>query len=286
MRLFSLFIAACVLGSVAAPASAQFFRPWYGYGYTNYYDGGGWPHGIYYRSRTNEVTYFLPPIYAPAEIAYGPQAMKQFMGVDRNFGLAPLADPSLLSDAALLRSAPPALSRTPRDEADSPALPRPSNYETRLMAAKFTAYGDARFREGKWAGALERWRTAAGLVPDVAEPRLRQVIVLIVLDRYDDAISALKAGLPLVHKPEDRAKPFTTLYADRGIGREQALEALARSAFAVADDAKPFVLLGYWFLAEGDLPRAKKFLAHAASLGGEHKEFAQSLLALTDGERH
>lgn len=283
----SILLAGCVLLSLVGPASGQFYRPWGygGYGYPGY--GYGSPYGIYYHPRSNNVTYLLPPIYAPAELAYGPGAMKQFMGVDRNFALGPLANPDPINLGPAPAALPPALPApaAPAVAERPAAVPRVSNFETRLLATKFVAYGDTRFKKGEWSGALERYRTATTLAPDLAEARLKQAIVLMVLDRPEDAISSLKSALALHPTAAERQSAFEELYGDRGIAREAHLEGLARTAFAAADDPRPYLLLGYWFLAEGNLARAKKFLTHAVSLGGEHVELAKSLLVLTDGER-
>jgi hypothetical protein len=122
---------------------------------------------------------------------YGPAGVLPFMGLSSTV-------PSRVTASGL--AAPPApqlaLGRAAA-AAPAPAIAvRASNGVARLRAARLVAIGDRHLRTAvenptKLAAALDAYRRAATIAPDLADTFLRQAIVLTALERPDDAARAV-----------------------------------------------------------------------------------------------
>jgi len=230
--------------------------PVYGYhrsGYYPYYYDHVSPYGVYYEPRSNYVDYYLPPVYYPAELSYGPQAMKQFMGVDRTFGLGPLLD----------RPDEPAGRRV-----DLKPVVRISNAESRDRAGRFIEFGDARFGEQQYHEALQRYKSAAAAAPDVAEAYYKQGLALLATGRYELAVAALKRGVALDPGWPKGDFRLDSVYRDTRIAKTGHLDALAHTALTHPHNADAIYLIGVFLYFDGQGDRAQKFLRRAAELSG------------------
>jgi len=173
-----------------------YFPSPYGYGYspvlvTPY---GGW----------------LPASFAPV---YGPRGVLPFMGVSTNGPVAAVqaiaARPGNAAamtqlaarGAAAALAAPPAPPFAARGSAPTIAV-RPSNGVARLRAARLVAVGDRHLRNAvndpaRLPSALDAYRRAATIAPDLADTFLRQAIVLTALERDADAARAVDRAVAI-----------------------------------------------------------------------------------------
>ena len=243
--------------------------PAYGYGYRyapvyrayslpTYYAAPA-PYGVCYNPSYNSVNYYLPPTYAPAELAYGPQAMKQFMGVDRNFALGPLVSSS--------SATPPAATVEPEKRGAALRV-RETNPETRARARRLTAAGDSLFLAQKYHQAREEYRDAARLAPDVPESYFRQGHALTALGQYDLAAEAFKRGMAIDSRWAAADFDLDSIYGDSRLAKAGHLEALARAALSDDRDSDKLFLLGVFLHYDGQAERATKFFRRASELAG------------------
>jgi hypothetical protein len=231
-----------------------------GWGYPGSF-GFGWgtvsPYVVRYQPRANFVDYHLPPVYIPAELGYGPQAVKQFMGVDRNFAMGPLTFTSYdaTRDTARLVDLKPAV--------------RTSNASTLELAATYVDFGDARFREQKFHEAVQRYKTAARTAPDFAESHIKQGLALAASGRYALGVESLRRGLQLDPDWPSRGFALDDIYADNKAAKIGHFEALARTVLADRTDAGALYLLGVLMYFDGHQERAQKLLRRAAEMMGD-----------------
>jgi tetratricopeptide (TPR) repeat protein len=220
-----------------------------------------------YIPSVNYVRYRLPPVYYPAELAYGPQAVKQFMGVDRNFALGPLT--YTVYDAA--KDAARAVDLKPAAGADIEPEVRVSNARTLALARRYVDFGDGRFRDQKFHEALQRYKTAIAIAPGLADAHIRHGLASVATGRYEAAVESIVRGIQL--DPDWPAGGFALddVYADSRAAKTGHLEALARTALADKGDANALYLLGVLLYLDGHKDRAQKFFLRAAELFGNDK---------------
>ncbi len=238
--------------SVGGPSfyrsSISLYDP-YCYGYSGLY-------GTYYNPQRNSVEYYLPPVYYPAELSYGPQALKQFLGLPRDFALEPLLKPPL----------DPAAIPLPADE---PAAPRVSNAEARRRAASLTSLGDDLFRKQRYQEALQQFKSASRAAPDLAEHYFRQGHALVATNRYELAVEAFKRGLEVEPGFVVAKFKLDEIYGTAKMAKHNHVEALAREALDNPRDADLLFLLGVFIHFDGESDRAQKFFARAAEMSGD-----------------
>jgi tetratricopeptide (TPR) repeat protein len=219
----------------------------------------GYPREVFYNPRYNCVNYALPAVYYPAELGYGPQAVKQFMGVDRNFAMGPLTLTSY--DAA--RDAKPSI------ELDPPT--RVSNTRTLELAQRYVQFGDARFRGQQYHEALQRYRTATATAPDLASAHIKYGLTLAVTGRQEAAVKSIARGLDLDPDWPTRGFALDDIYGDGRAAKIGHLDALARTVLADSDSAEATYLLGVFLYLDGHKDRAQKILRRSADLMGDDK---------------
>jgi tetratricopeptide (TPR) repeat protein len=237
----------------------------YGYSSFSYYNGplyGGYGYGgIYganYYPSLNYVDYYLPPVYYPAELAYGPLAMNQFLGVDRNFGLAPLRAPA--------QAAPRVVERPAVIEAAKPVV-KEIDWEARKKADRFIELGDSHFKTQKFHDALLRYRMAIDASPDYAVAHLRHGFSLIANRRYDEAATALTKAFTLDRQIVASGFRIDLLYADNRIARGAHEEGLANAALNEPNNGNLHFVVGMWLIFSGEADRSRKFFEKAKELG-------------------
>lgn len=233
----------------------------YGYGYRprlyrNFYYGndyypygpsfyGGYePHGIYYSPYDGYSSYYLPPVFAPAELLYGPRAVKQFLGI---------AD----QPQVLLRDDPP----------DEPRV-RVANATYRRKADQLITQGDVLFREQKYTHAIDRYKEAAERAPDMAETHWRKGHAYVAMHRYELAAAAFKRALALEPDVVRGDFSLSQLYGPAATVKTSHLEALAGETLVRSDSADLYFLLGVFLRYDGQAERAEKFFVRALDLAG------------------
>jgi hypothetical protein len=188
-----------------------FCPPVYGYGFTSYrtfsycspgfFSGWSYPYGYgcnwYSYNPVIYTPYYncYPSAFAPV---YGPAGVLPFMG----FGATASPAVGVQSIAARQPIARPALvGAVPRATAFANSL-RSSNANARLRAGRLIAVGDRHLRAAvddpaRLARALDAYRRAATIAPDLPDNHLRQAIVLTALDRRDDADAAIQRAVAI-----------------------------------------------------------------------------------------
>lgn len=243
----------------------------YNYGGCNYGYTVGWPsigyyasaqpHGVYYNPQANYLNYHLPAVHQPAELAYGPLAAKQFVGLDRNFALGPLREPPArlpLLGAGAAR----------REVAAARPIVRVSNAEARRKAERYLAEGDALFRVQKFHSALQKYKLAANAAPDVPEAYWRQGHAMIATSNFDLASGAFKRAIALTDDTNRGGFTLNDLYGTAALAKNSHLELLAAHALERSESSDPYFLLGVFLTYDGQRERAEKFFERAANLAG------------------
>lgn len=215
------------------------------------------PYGVFYSAGSNRVDYNLPPVYQPAELAYGPQALKQFFGLDRDYATRPVLPASRLVD----------LSTTKREPVIAASV-RGSSPAELARARRDVTNGDRLFRDGKYHEALQKYKSASRQATDLAEAHFRQGISLIATGRYELAATSVKKGIQL--SPEFVVSGFRLdeIYGDAHLAKSTHVESLARAALERPDDSDMLFLLGMFLHLDGESDRAKKFFRRASELAG------------------
>lgn len=221
----------------------------------------------------------LPPVVQPAEWLFGPQALDRFLGLDRNAGnplAARPAVPGVLPAAAGIPNAgaaQPAGAAPPEPAAAGAADPvrpdiRQSNAAARQRAGRFLEFGDNLFGQQRYHESLQRYKSAAGAAPDLAEPHFRQAQALIATSRFDLAAAAFRRGLALDDDVRRGGFQLDNLYGDAQLAKHAHLEALAQAALNRPLESDPLFLLGVFLFYDGQAERSRAFFARAAELSG------------------
>jgi Tfp pilus assembly protein PilF len=224
--------------------------PVYGFGYPYVYNYA--PYGTYCSPRTNYVDYYLSPIYQPAELAYGPQAMKQFLGLDRNFALGDLVTQPRPVE---VQAAKPIVSEL--------------SVEARQKADRFIELGDQNFKAQKFHDALLRYRMAIDAAPTYAMAHLRHGFSLVANRRYEEAARALAKAFALDPQIMKSGFRIDALYADNRMAREGHQEGLAQAALNEPSRGDLHFVVGMWLAFSGEVERSRKFFEKARELGIE-----------------
>ncbi len=167
-----------------------------------------------------------------------------------------------------VNNAAPARHPQPADAAPAakPKL-RTTNPQSKAKAGKFIAYGDANFGKQKYLSAVERYKTAAQIAPDMAEAYFRQGYALIAMSQYAEAFKAFRRGLGIRGEWHDSAFRLDQLYAGAGAAKTAHLENLAKAVEANPMDSDLLVALGMQLFFDGQRARSELFFARAAQLG-------------------
>ena len=229
------------------------YGPGIGYGYYGgywprraFYGGYYDPYGIYYSPYTGYSSYYLPPVFAPAELLYGPRAVQQFWGIQ-----------------------PQPLVIRPGDLKAAEPRVRVANAEYRRRADQFLAQGDRLFAEQKFSQALDRYKQAAAMAPDLAEAQWRKGHAYVAVSRYELAAASFKRAISLDPDVSRKGFDLKGLYGPAAIARTSHLESLAGETLVRSGSADHYFLLGVFLRYSGEGGRAEKFFAKAAELTGE-----------------
>jgi hypothetical protein len=277
----------CGYGWGGIGLSIGYCRPYYGYSFYSpsyYYPSyiyGGYnvpryyyptPIGYGYYGSTNTGINLNSLVLSPGPVANQTVASQTTPAQVLDF--LKLKDSDLLVDLRARANALPrigALQETTITAAQAPAV-RPalnqSNIAQRRKADQQVATGDMLFREQKFHAALQRYKEASRLAPDMAEPYWRQGHAMIATANFELAGGAFKRALAL--DPSIGRDGFTLdkLYGPATIAKTTHLEDLAAWALDHSDSSEPYFLMGVTLRYDGQANRAAKFFARAAELAG------------------
>lgn len=222
---------------------APVYRFCYPQVYAEYY-GGCYPGyaGYYGNYSPYGIGYYDPPVFAPAELLYGPLAVRRFLG---------MSEPG---PAAIV----PRVVEARR--------PREASPEYRRRGEQLIAQGDVLFREQKYQQAIERYKTASEMAPDLAEAYWHKGHAYAATKRYELAAASYRRALAI--DPDIRRDGFSlaALYGDTAMAKGAHLEAIAGYALERPDSADTFFVLGIFLHYSGEAERAEKFFLRAATL--------------------
>ena len=169
----------------------------------------------------------------------------------------------------------------PRPSLEGAARPdvKPTNADTKARAGKFIGYGDALFAKQSYLAAAARYRTAAGIAADMAEPAMRQGFALVAMGSYESAAKAFRRGLAI--RPDWSDSPFRLrdIYGADVLAKTSHFEALAAAVEANAFDADLIMVLAIELYFDGERERADLFFARAAQLGANEDRSLSAFLA-------
>jgi len=243
------------------------YYSYYGYGYGTDYYPYVYSYPYYYGG-----PFWVPPVVLPAETLYGPQATMRFMGVDK------------LSRPASNTYVPRTGSTTPAVEKPSkPASTRGTSAKSLASAQDYMRFGDTKFAGAKYAEASQRYRKAAQIAPQMADPWFRQGFAQAAMGdkdakHYELAAVAIRRGLEL--KPEWPKSNFriSELYGGDDQAKTDHIEALAKAAEAQPSNGDLMFLVGVHLYFDGRPDRAAPFFKRAAELSGGDKSHLKPFL--------
>jgi hypothetical protein len=153
---------------------------------------------------------------------------------------------------------------------NAPARGAPKNTspELKARAGKFIGFGDANFADQKYLAAIERYKSASRIAPDLAEPYLRQGHALVALGQYENAVKAFRRGLRIRAQWSGSPIRLDQLYGPDRIAKVSHIETLAKAVEANPLDANLLVAMGMQLFFDGQAERAGVFFARVAQLGG------------------
>jgi len=164
------------------------------------------------------------------------------------------------------------------DEAPAKGTPKTTSPEQKARAGKFIGFGDANFADQKYLAAIERYKSASRIAPDLAESYLRQGHALVALGQYENAVKAFRRGLRI--RPEWSGSPFRLdqLYGPDRIAKVSHIETLAKAVEANPLDSNLLMALGMQLFFDGQPQRAGVFFARVAQLGGNDDRLLNDFL--------
>ncbi len=143
-----------------------------------------------------------------------------------------------------------------------------SNIAHRRKADQQIATGDMLFREQKFQAALQRYKDAARLAPDMAECYWRQGHALIATANFELAGGAFKRALALDPTITRDGFSLAKLYGPATITKTSHVEDLAAWALEHSGSSEPYFLMGVTLHYDGQSDRASKFFARATDIAG------------------
>ncbi len=163
--------------------------------------------------------------------------------------------------------------------------PRTTNTESKARAGKFIQYGDALFVKQKYNSALERYREAATVAPDLAEAYFRQAFALVGSSQYDSAKKALDRGLRMRPNWPDTNFELATLYGPKGkLARTSHRESLASAIEQNPQSADLLLMMGVLLYCDGERDRSRLFFDRAIELGANQDHLFDRFIAPRPGE--
>jgi tetratricopeptide (TPR) repeat protein len=262
-----LWMLSVLVATVAVTPSADAFWPclhgcgggYYGCGY------GGWGCGVC------DCTGYGP--FAFDLYAYRPFIYPRIVG---GSVVLPMRSPALgyppfamaAPDITVRRSDPP-----PAESDLTQVVVRVTTIENRRKAERMLGEGDELFRAQKYHSALQRYKLAASTAPRLAEAHWRKGHGLVATHNYELAVSAFKRAIDLSDDVSRGGFRLADIYGSAAMAKDLQLESAAEWALGKSDSPEAWLLVGIFLHYDGQSARAKRFLTHAAALGGEIGEY-------------
>jgi tetratricopeptide (TPR) repeat protein len=166
----------------------------------------------------------------------------------------------------------------PALEPPPPPKPKTSHAQQKARAGRFIGFGDANFARQKYHAAVERYKTAMEIAPDVAESYFRQAFAQVAMGQYDKAAAAFRRGLRV--RSDWAGSPFRLdqIYDGAALAKTSHIERLAGEVEANPFDAELLLVLGMQLFFDGEQARADVFFARAAQLGGNEDQLLDDFL--------
>ncbi|MGD9722429.1 MAG: hypothetical protein AB7O59_13070 [Pirellulales bacterium] len=155
---------------------------------------------------------------------------------------------------------------------------RVTSAEVKARAGKFMGYGDTHFSKQSYLAAAERYKKAAQMAPDLAEPYLRQAFAFVAMGNYESAAKALRRALAVRSDWNDSPFRLEQLYGAQKIAKTAHLENLAKAVEDNPLDAQLLTLLGMQMFFDGQAQRSEVFFTRAAQLGGNSDKLLDHFL--------
>ncbi len=148
--------------------------------------------------------------------------------------------------------------------------------DDRAKADKLLADGDERFGKQQLSAALERYRVAAQLAPNLADAYLRQGFTLVAQKKYVPAVRLYHRSLELA---ADWSRSVVRLDELHGEERSRRItKLLTKSAEAEPLDADLAFLLAMQLFFTGQRDRAQLYFVRAEFLGGNQDHLLDAFL--------
>ncbi len=224
-----------------------------GYGYD--------PYQPRYAYSSHYSPYYPAPVFLPAEVLYGPQAVNRFMGWG-NFNRPP-ANVNVF--VAPDRNNQGAGNPAPNANRTNPTPPV-ANRQSQSEAQKYIGHGDTHFGSQAYQDAYLRYRKAARAAPQSAEAYFRQCWALMGMGRPDLAARAVRRGLDLDPGWPDSRFNVDELYGDNQMAKRAHADALAKAAEEDPKDSDLLFMLGVRLHFDGEPDRAAIFFKRAKQL--------------------
>ncbi len=166
----------------------------------------------------------------------------------------------------------------PAPEPPPPPKRKTSHAQQKARAGRFIGFGDANFAKQKYHPAVERYKTAMEVAPDVAESYFRQAFARVAMGQYEKAAAAFRRGLRI--RSDWTGSPFRLdqIYDGAALAKTSHIERLAKAVEANPFDAELLLVLGMQLFFDGEQDRAGVFFARAAQLGGNEDQLLDDFL--------
>lgn len=261
----------CGIGGFAGPC---FVSPTFCYPrYRSYYYGGygcglnygtpisvGYytlaPSGGTYNANANFVANTLPSLRYPIAANVNAQTLQQFLGLRGDIAPASAPPASVPAIYALSERELPKMSG------------RVSNLDTRQRAQRIMAEGDTLFQAQNFNSALQRYKLASTIAPDMVEAYWRQGHAFIATKNFDLATTAFKRAIAISDNLGRDGFRLDDLYGTASLTKAGHLEHLAALALSSEGDSDAYFLIGVFLNYDGQAARAEKFFDRASDLAG------------------
>ncbi|MCS7306555.1 MAG: tetratricopeptide repeat protein [Thermoguttaceae bacterium] len=270
------------------------------YRYYYYYYGPYWPGYPWPYPPPPPPPVYIPygPIFVDPDVAgYGPRSILRLMGVEHWFSAPPSTQQSNTQRSPAINRAGNVGAGVIGEPQQAPKAPNQPNLNPPLIlegpakgppgqdqgragdqnaaepagrnperAMLLVDLGDAHFANKKYAEALQRYREAARLDPQLPEAHLHMGFALLGMGKYAEAAQAFKRGLEL--HPNWPASGFRlqVLYGPQEAERVAHRNALAGAVAAKPNDPDLLFLLGVLFYFDQMREQARRCFQEAARL--------------------
>jgi Flp pilus assembly protein TadD len=166
----------------------------------------------------------------------------------------------------------------PPDEEDEPRPQRATGAQSVALGWKFIGYGDARFAKGDFAGAAERYATAARNAPQLADAWMRRGFALAAVGNYSTAARHMRKALQLDPKWPSAAGDLLPLFAQDVRAKDTHLKALLEDAANQPHDADVLFVVGVHLYCDRQREAAAQLFQRALNVAGPDADHIRAFL--------